>query len=140
MTQQAQQPQQAPEDEEQEVEDLTPEEIAEIEKDPNLDRFSWKEGDVVVEENVWDVSFQTPDGTVSLIQILPDFIRYLQVSELTLTEFMHFDVAEFMPDDLKEALENRIGRKVEYLGRNKPGGAVEGPAPEEAPPGEPELA
>ena len=84
------------------------------------DYFTWKPGDLVFEEHVWDVSFQDSEGNQYLVTGLEDFIRYLQTAELTLTEFMHFDVAEYMPEDLKAAIEKRIGSKIEYLGRNLP--------------------
>ncbi len=84
------------------------------------DYFTWKPGDLVFEEHVWDVSFQDPEGNLYLVTELEDFIRYLQISELTLTEFMHFDTAEYMPEDLKAAIEKRIGSEIEYLGRNLP--------------------
>ena len=84
------------------------------------DYFTWKPGDLVFEEHVWDVSFQDPEGNLHLVTELEDFIRWLQISELTLTEFMHRDVAEYMPKDLKAAIEERIGSTIEYLGRNLP--------------------
>ena len=114
--------QQAPKDEELEKEKTTnEEEEGEVEIAPDrADYFTWKPGDLVFEEHVWDVSFQDPEGNLYLVTGLEDFIRYLQIAELTLTEFMHFDVAEYMPADLKAAIEERIGNKIEYLGRNLP--------------------
>ena len=120
--------QQVPKDEEKEAEETVEEPVDEPvdeEDDGKVapdreDYFTWKPGDLVFEEHVWDVSFQDPEGNLYLVTELEDFIRYLQISELTLTEFMHFDVAEYMPADLKTAIEERIGKKIEYLGRNLP--------------------
>ena len=41
------------------------------------DRFIWKPGDLVFEEHVWDVSFQDPEGNLSLVTELEDFISLL---------------------------------------------------------------
>ena len=41
------------------------------------DYFTWKPGDLVFEEHVWDVSFQDPAGNLYLVTGLEDFIRYL---------------------------------------------------------------
>lgn len=93
------------------------EEPTKEEPDNNLDRFVWDlSKDVEWEENVWDVSFQTPEGNLYLVTELDDFIRWLKISELTLTEFMHLNVAQYMPEDLKAAIEEKIGTKIEYLG------------------------
>ena len=50
---------------------------------------------------------------------------------------MHFDVAEYMPEDLKAAIEKRIGSKIEYLGRNLP--EDQKPPADEKIPGEEKL-
>lgn len=60
------------------------------------------------EEEGWNVAIED-DNEIRLVVTLEDFLVFLESAEISLSEFMTYDVAKFMPDDLRKAIEAELG-------------------------------
>jgi hypothetical protein len=63
------------------------------------------------ESESWDVALEDNDE-MRLVTTLEDFMFYLEQSQLALSAFLQFDVAKYMPDELKAAIEKATGEKL----------------------------